>query len=124
MFKAIEALKEGEAALPEPNKYHALFIIRNHIHPDLKAEYMMEEDPRALWLALQQRYEQQKAVILPEATHEWNHLRIQNFKSVGVFNHAMHKLSSKLKFCEKEPTDAEKIKKTLSTMLPAHMILQ
>jgi hypothetical protein len=36
----------------------------------------------------------------------------------------MHKLSSKLKFCEKEPTDAEKIKKTLSTMLPAHMILQ
>jgi hypothetical protein len=58
MFKAIEAPKEGEAALPEPNKYHALFIIRNHIHPDLKAEYMMEEDPRALWLALQQRYEQ------------------------------------------------------------------
>jgi hypothetical protein len=36
----------------------------------------------------------------------------------------MHKLSSKLKFCEKEPTDVEKIEKTLSTMLPAHMILQ
>jgi hypothetical protein len=27
------------------------------------------------------------------------------------------KLSSKLIFCEKEPTDAEKIEKTLSTML-------
>jgi hypothetical protein len=36
----------------------------------------------------------------------------------------MHKLSSKLKFCEKEPIDIEKIEKTLSTMLPAHMILQ
>jgi len=34
------------------------------------------------------------------------------------------KLSAKLKFCEKEPTDAEKIEKTLSTMLPAQMILQ
>jgi hypothetical protein len=57
MFKAIKAPKEGATALSEPNKYHALFIIRNHIHPDLKAEYLMEEDPRALWLALQQRYE-------------------------------------------------------------------
>jgi hypothetical protein len=43
---------------------------------------------------------------------------------VNEYNHAMHKLSSKLKFCEKEPTDAEKIEKTLSTMLPAHMIIQ
>jgi len=34
------------------------------------------------------------------------------------------KLSAKLKFCKKEPTDAEKIEKTLSTMLPAQMILQ
>jgi hypothetical protein len=91
MFKVIEAPKEGEAALPEPNKYHALFMIRNQIFLDLKAEYMMEEDPQALWLALQQRYEQQKAVVLPEATHEWNHLRILDFKSVGEFNHAMHK---------------------------------
>jgi ketosteroid isomerase-like protein len=36
----------------------------------------------------------------------------------------MHKLSYKLKFCEKEPSDAKKIEKTLSTMLPAQMILQ
>ena len=34
------------------------------------------------------------------------------------------KLSAKLKFCEKDPTDVEKIEKTLSTMLPAQMILQ
>jgi hypothetical protein len=84
----------------------------------------MEEDPRALWEALQQRYEQQKAVLLPEATHEWNHLCIQDFKSVGEFNHAMHKISAKLRFCEKEPSDADKIEKTLSTILPAHMTLQ
>jgi len=124
MYKATDTPKQGDAPLSEPSKHHALYIIRNHIHSDLKAEYLMEEDPRALWLALQQRYEQQKAVILPEATHEWNHLHIQDFKSVNEYNHAMHKLSSKLKFCEKEPSDAEKIEKTLSTMLPAQMILQ
>jgi len=84
----------------------------------------MEDDPRALWLALQQRYEQQKGVILPEATHECNHLRIQGFKFMNEYNHAMHKLSSKLKFCEKEPSNAEKIENILSTMLPAQMILQ
>jgi hypothetical protein len=124
MYEAIAPPQAGVAPLAEPLKYNALYIIRSHIHPDLKAEYLMEEDPRALWLALQTRYEQQKAVILPEAVHEWNHLRIQDFKSVGEFNHAVHIISSKLRFCEKEPTDAEKIEKTLSTMLPAHMILQ
>jgi hypothetical protein len=31
---------------------------------------------------------------------------------------------SKLKFCEKEPTNAYKIEKTLSTMLPADRVLQ
>ena len=100
------------------------YIIRNHIDTDLKAKYLMDEDPRALWLALQHWYEQQKAIILLEAIHEWNHLRVQDFKYVNEYNHAMHKLSSKLKFCEKEPSDVQKIEKTLSTMLPTQMILQ
>jgi hypothetical protein len=65
MYEAIAPHQQGVDPLVEPLKYNALFIIRNHIHPDLKAEYLMEEDPRALWLALQTRYEQQKAVILP-----------------------------------------------------------
>jgi len=124
MYEAIAPPQEGVAPLTAPLKYNALFIIRNHIHPDLKAEYLMEEDPRALWLALQTWYEQQKVVILSEAISEWNLLRLQDFKFVGEFNHAVHKLSPKLNFCEKEPTDVEKIEKTLSTMLPAQMVLQ
>jgi hypothetical protein len=36
----------------------------------------------------------------------------------------VHKISAKLRFCEKEPSDTDKIEKTPSTMLPAHMILQ
>jgi len=57
------------------------YIIRNHIHPNIKSEYKMEENPRELWNNLKQRYEQQKAIVLPEATHEWNHLRLQDFKT-------------------------------------------
>jgi hypothetical protein len=123
LYSAITAPQEGVAPLADKFKYNALFIIRNHIHPDLKAEYLMEEDPRVLWEALQQRYEQQKA-LLPETIHEWNHLRIQDFKFVGEFNHVVHKISAKLRFYEKEPSDTDRIEKTLSTMLPAHMILQ
>jgi len=84
----------------------------------------MKEDPQAIWLALQQWYEQEKVVILPDATHEWNHFRIQDLKFVNEYNHVMHNLSSELKFCEKEPSNLEKIEKTLSTMLPTQMILQ
>jgi len=86
-------------------------------------EYMYEEDPHALWTALKNWYEQHKAIILLEATHEWNHLRLQDFKSVDEFNHAVHKICSKLRFCEKEPSEVDKIEKTLSTILPSERIL-
>jgi len=39
----------------------------------------------------------------------------QDFKSADTYNHAVHKICQKLKFCEKEPSDADKIEKTLST---------
>jgi hypothetical protein len=84
----------------------------------------MEMNPHVLWLALKERYDQQKELIWPEANHEWNHLRLQDFKFVADYNHVVHKIFSKLKFCEKEPTDADKIEKTLSTMLPADRVLQ
>jgi hypothetical protein len=56
--------------LLEPHKHNVLYIIRNYIHLDLKSEYVMEEEPSTLWTALQTRYEQQKVVILPEASHD------------------------------------------------------
>ena len=86
-------------------------------------EYMYEEDSHTLWTALKNQYKHHKAIILPEATHQWNHLCLQDFKTVDEFNHAVHKICSKLRFCEKEPSKADKIKKTLSTMLPSERIL-
>jgi hypothetical protein len=123
LFPCLAAPAAGAPPIPDPIKFGALSIIRNNIHPDLKSEYMYEEDPHVLWEALKNRYEQQKAIVLPEAVHEWNHLRFQDYKSVDEFNHAVHKLSTKLKFCDKEPSEADKIEKTLSTMLPAERLL-
>jgi hypothetical protein len=39
---------ENAPEIPLVVKYAALHFIRHHLHPDLKNEYMMEEDPLAL----------------------------------------------------------------------------
>jgi hypothetical protein len=73
----------------------------------------MERCPHNLWKALKECYEQKKELIWPSANHEWNHLRLQDFKSVVEYNHALHSICSKLKFCEKEPSEVDKIEKTI-----------
>ena len=112
------------AVLQDKHTYTALALLWFYIHKDLKSKYLMIENPRELWVALKERYEQQKELIWPEANHEWNHLRLQDFKSMADYNHTVYRICSKLKFCEKEPTDADKIEKTLSTMLPYDRVLQ
>jgi len=42
---------------------------------------------------------------------------------VDAYNHAVHKICQKLKFCEKEPSVADKIEKTLSTMLLSERLI-
>ena len=84
---------------------------------------MLEMDPLKLWDSLKQRFEQQKTIVFSEASYEWNQLRVQDFKSVDAYNHAVHNISQKLKFCDKEPSDTEKIEKTLSTMLPSEQLI-
>ena len=34
--------------ITDATKYAVLHFLRHHIHPDLKNEYLMEEDPRAI----------------------------------------------------------------------------
>jgi hypothetical protein len=76
MYEAIVRPIEKIVQLLDSYKYNALYIIRNHIHPNMKLEYVMEEEPSMLWTTLQTRYEQQKVVILPQANHDWTHLRL------------------------------------------------
>jgi hypothetical protein len=90
----------------------------------LKSEYVLQEEASDLWTALQNRYEQQKVVILPEANHDWVHLCLQDYKSIGDYNHVVHKICAKLRFCEKESSHEDKIEKTLTTMLPSDRVLK
>jgi hypothetical protein len=76
LYEVILPPKERTVTLLEPFKYNALYIIRNHLHIDLKSEYVMEEESNVLWAALQTHYEQQKATILPEANYNWTMLRL------------------------------------------------
>ena len=105
--------EEGVAQLEDQHVYTVLYLIRSHIHPDLKAEYLLEENPRNLWNSLKQRYEQQKALVLSAAIYEWTQLRLHDFKTVSDYNHAVNRICSKLQLCEKEPTNADKIEKTV-----------
>jgi hypothetical protein len=70
LYEAILPPEERMVPPLDPFKYNALYIIRNQQHVDLKSEYVNEEEPHVLWAALQIRYEQQKAVILPETNHD------------------------------------------------------
>jgi hypothetical protein len=76
VYEAILPPEERTVPLLDPFKYNVLYIIRNHLHVDLKSEYVIEEEPNVLWAALQTRYEQQKGVILPKANHNWTMLRL------------------------------------------------
>jgi hypothetical protein len=63
-------------------------------------------------------------VILPEANHDWINLRLQDYKSIGDYSHVVHKICAKLHFCVKEPSDEDKIEKTLTTMLSSDRVLK
>jgi hypothetical protein len=63
-------------------------------------------------------------VILSVTNHDYTHLRLQNYKSIEDYNHIVHKICARLRFYEKEPSEMDKIEKTLQTMLPSNRILQ
>jgi hypothetical protein len=52
MYEAILPPAERIVELAGQYKYNVLYIIRHHIPPDLKSEYVMEMEPNNLWAAL------------------------------------------------------------------------
>jgi hypothetical protein len=43
MYEAIVPPVEKQQELPPTHQYNALYIIRHHIHHDLKSEYVLKE---------------------------------------------------------------------------------
>ncbi|XP_068304373.1 uncharacterized protein [Pyrus communis] len=94
-----ETIKKENSASSQ-DRANAMIFIRRRLDKELKSEYLMVEDPLAIWKALRNRYNHQKTVILPRARYEWTHLRIQDFKSVAEYNFAMFRISSQMKLSE------------------------
>ena len=63
-------------------------------------------------------------MVLPQAQYDWLNLRFQDFKSVGEYNSALHRIVSQLKLCGQKITDKEMLEKTLSTFHANNLILQ
>ncbi|XP_012855803.1 PREDICTED: uncharacterized protein LOC105975174 [Erythranthe guttata] len=80
---------------------NAMIFIRHHLYEDLKDEYIQLERPSEIWQKLKERFDHMKTVILPQAQYEWQHLRLQDFKSVADYNSALFKIESRLALCEK-----------------------
>ncbi|KAM2441907.1 hypothetical protein PS1_023066 [Malus domestica] len=77
---------ETDNPVGEAEKATAMIFIHRHIHDAQQAEYLFEEDSRALWVALAYRFDHQKDIFLPEARYDWQHLCFQDLKSVNEYN--------------------------------------
>jgi hypothetical protein len=98
---------------------HCIFSGIIDLSPTLKNEYMSERKASNLWNALHQRFERLKYTVLPQAQQDWARLRYADFKTVGEYNAALHRICTNLSLCGKMITDEEKIEKTLSTFHPS-----
>jgi len=69
LLATIQEPQDG-AIVQDKQIYTSLTLLCFYIHKDLKAEYIMIENPRELRNAPKERYEHQKKLIWPEANHE------------------------------------------------------
>ena len=86
-------------------------------------QYLEVNDPADLWAQLNERFNHQQTLFLPQAHTDWINLRVQNFPDFVSFNSELHRIVTVLRLCGQEIIDAELIEKTLSTFPPATLVL-
>ncbi|XP_068332850.1 uncharacterized protein [Pyrus communis] len=108
----------------EAEKVIAMIFIRRYIHDALQTKHLAEEDPRALWVVLADRFDHQKDIFLPETRHNWQRLRLQDFKSVNEYNFEVCRIRSLLNFCNETLPEEDLLEKTYSTFFASNIVLQ
>ena len=68
LYRAVLPPEEGVAPLDDQHVYTGLYLIRSHIHPDLKAEYLLEENPQDLWNSLSNAMNNKRHLSCPWPT--------------------------------------------------------
>ncbi|XP_012854500.1 PREDICTED: uncharacterized protein LOC105974002 [Erythranthe guttata] len=122
LVKALDCVDIKEAN--RKDEANAMIFIRHHLSEDLKDEYIQLERPSEIWQKLKERFDHTKTVILPQAQYNWQHLRLQDFKSVADYNSALFKLESRLALCGVKISEYDKLEKTFSTMHASNLVLQ
>lgn len=113
-----------ENSCSEQDKAKADVFLHKHIDEMLQFEYSNCDNPFALWSDLEERFNNQKKVLLPAAREEWANLRLQDFKKVNDYTSALFRICSTLRFCGQEKTDEDMLEKTFSTFHPSNVGLQ
>ncbi|KAD7117149.1 hypothetical protein E3N88_04417 [Mikania micrantha] len=108
----------------EQEKAKADVFLHKHIDGMLQFEYSNCDDPSALWKDLQERFNHQKAVLLPAARDEWSNLRLQDFKKVNDYTSALFRICSILRFCGQNITEEDMLEKTFSIFHASNAGLQ
>jgi len=103
----------------------SIIFIRHHLTEDLQSNYLSTENPAILWKLLHDRFDNQRTIFMPQAIHDFNHIRFQDFATVSEYNTTLTDIVSRLEICglEQMVTDKKLIDKTLSTFSPAHSTL-
>ncbi|KAL3652147.1 hypothetical protein CASFOL_001828 [Castilleja foliolosa] len=86
-------------SLTEVDRAKAMILIRIHLDEVLKLEYASVGNPQILWEALTNRFDHQKAILLPEARNRWTHLLVMDFKTVNEYNSDVCRIKSILESC-------------------------
>ncbi|KAM5584967.1 hypothetical protein ABKV19_004379 [Rosa sericea] len=106
---------EANKAQREANEAKAIILMTRHMNDALQNEYLNEEDPRKLWVELEQRFGNVRDSLLPDLEVRWHSLRFCDFKSVLDYNSEALRIKSMMEFCGQQITDTMLIEKTLST---------
>ena len=57
-------------------------------------------------------------MIIPKSRYDWMHFRLQYFKTMSKYNSTIFKISSQLKLCRENITDANMLEKNSLHFMP------
>ncbi|XP_012849465.1 PREDICTED: uncharacterized protein LOC105969262 [Erythranthe guttata] len=109
LVKALDCVDIKEAN--RKDEANAMIFIHHHLFEDLKDEHIQLERPSEIWQKLKETFDHTKTVILPHAQYNWQHLRLQDFRSGADYTSALFKLKSRLALCGVKISECDKLDK-------------
>ena len=77
-----------------------------------------------LWNKLKDMYDYMKIAVLPQAQYVWQHLRLQDFKSMADYNSELFHIVTQFELCGVKISNAQMLEKIFSTFHVSNIILQ